>query len=332
MSNSREVQLVARPRGEPLPSDFELVETPLPELGEMEVHVENRFMSVDPYMRPRMDDRPSYVAPYALGEVLDGGAVGEVIASTHPGYSAGDHVLSNLGWREAFVAHGSMLQEIDASLAPLSAYLGVLGMPGLTAYAGLLEFGRPKTGDVLFVSGAAGAVGNLVGQIAKRKGCQVIGSAGSDEKCLYLLENCAFDHAFNYKSEAVADALGRTAPGGLDIYFDNVGGDHLQAAFDRMRQYGRIVACGSIANYNATERPPGLQNTFNITTKELAITGFIVSSFLGMREAFIAEVAQWIADGEVVYRETIVEGIDQAPGALLGLFRGGNLGKMIVKL
>jgi len=254
---SREVRLARRPVGMPDRSDFEIVECEVPEPKDGEVSVRNLCMSVDPYMRGRMIDRRSYVPPFQVGETLTGGAIGEVVASEHPSLRAGDHVSSMYGWREAFTAPAAELTPLGALVAPPSAYLGVLGMPGMTAYVGLLEVGALADGETVFVSGAAGAVGSVAGQIAKLRGCRVIGSAGSAEKVAWLQEELRFDAAFDYHQGRIADHLSRTAPGGLDVYFDNVGGEHLQAAIGHMRPFGRIALCGAISQYNATEEPRG---------------------------------------------------------------------------
>jgi hypothetical protein len=328
---NREIHLAARPQGMPRASDFELVETPVPEPGDGEALIRNAFMSVDPYMRGRMNDTRSYVPPFALGEPLGGGAVGQVVESRLAGFAAGDWVLSMLGWREWAVSDGTMLRKLDAAAAPVSAALGVLGMPGLTAYVGLLDIGQLQDGETVFVSGAAGAVGSVAGQIAKLKGCRVIGSAGSDEKVAWLRE-LGFDAAFNYRDVAVDDALREAAPDGIDLYFDNVGGAHLEAALTALRTYGRVVACGSISRYNDQQRTPGPWNIFLVVTKRLRVQGFIVSDHFDRLPAFAADMSGWLREGKVRDRETVVEGIENAPAAFLGLFTGENVGKMLVQV
>ena len=324
---SREIRLAARPQGEPKPSDFELAEVDLPEPGEGELLIRNAFVSVDPYMRGRMNDVPSYVPPFRLGEPLTGGAVGQVVSSRNPQWPEGAWAVHNLGWREWALSDGKGLLPYDPSLAPVSAALGVLGMPGFTAYVGLLDIGRPREGETVFVSGAAGAVGSVAGQIAKLRGCRVIGSAGTPEKVAWLRE-LGFDEAFDYHETRTRDAL----RDGIDVYFDNVGGPTLEAAIGAMRLRGRVVACGSISQYNATEAVPGPRNLFMVVTKRLRVEGFIVSDHYDRYADFLAEMGGWVRDGAVRYRETVVEGIEQAPAALIGLLRGDNTGKMLVKV
>jgi NADPH-dependent curcumin reductase CurA len=328
---SREIRLAARPRGLPREEDFALAETPIPGPAEGQILVRNAYFSVDPYMRPRMSEARSYVAPFELGEPLSGGAVGRVEASRHPAFAVGDWVLHGLGWREWALSDGTAVRTIDPALAPVTTALGVLGMPGLTAYHGLFEIGRPEEGETVFVSGAAGAVGSAAGQMAKIAGCRVIGSAGSAEKVAWLRE-LGFDAAFDYRQQQPRDALRELAPDGIDIYFDNVGGDHLEAAIGALRTYGRIVACGSIALYNETEPPPGPRNLFQVVTKRLTMQGYIISDHFSEFPAFLERAGAWVRDGRLRYRETIVAGIEQAPRAFIGLFTGENIGKMLVQV
>ena len=327
MTTSREIHLAARPNGPPAPSDFSLVEVDVPDPAEGEVLIRNAYMSVDPYMRGRMNDAKSYVPPFQLGEVLDGGAVGQVVASRNERVPEGAWVVSRLGWRELALSDGSGLLQFDPSLGPVSTALGVLGMPGLTAYVGLLDIGRPVEGETVFVSGAAGAVGSLVGQIAKLRGCRVIGSAGSPEKVAWLRE-LGFDVAFDYRETETREVLRE----GVDVYFDNVGGPTLEAALGGLRVGGRVVACGAISQYNATEPPVGPRNLFLVVTKRLRLEGFIISDHYDRLQAFLAEMAPWVRDGSVRYRETVVEGIEHAPEAFIGLLAGENVGKMLVKV
>lgn len=330
-ATSREWHLVARPQGWPKPEDFALREAPVAEPREGEILVRNTHMSVDPYMRGRMNDVKSYVPPFQLDQPMDGGAVGEVVASRAEGIKVGDHVLHGLGWREYAVVDAKRTVKVDPEAAPLSAYLGVLGMTGMTAYAGLLEVGSFKEGDAVFVSGAAGAVGSQVGQIARLKGAsRVIGSAGSDEKVRMLTEEYGFDAAFNYKDGPVLEQLKAAAPDGIDVYFENVGGEHLEAALTVLNLHGRITLCGLIAQYNATEPPPGPRNIAQILAKRLRMQGMIVSDHDALRPQFFKEVGGWLRSGELKYRETVVSGIENAPDAFLGLLRGENTGKMIV--
>jgi NADPH-dependent curcumin reductase CurA len=330
---SREIRLINRPEGLPKASDFELAEAVVPELGNGEVLVQNIYMSVDPYMRGRMFDRKSYVPPFQIGMPLEGGCVGRVIESNGGPFKLGDYVSGMLGWREYFVSGGEGLTKIDPGLAPIQAYLGTVGMPGLTAYAGLLDVGSLKEGESVFVSAASGAVGSIVCQIAKLKGCYVAGSAGSDEKVSWLLEEAGIDAAFNYKTTGdIIAEVGKRCPKGIDVYFENVGGVHLEAALEHMNTYGRIVMCGMISMYNATEPVPGPANLFYVTMKQLTMKGFIVIDHFDKLHQFYTDMAKWISEGKIKWKETIVEGLENAPRAFIGLFKGQNLGKMIVKV
>lgn len=326
-TNSREIHLNHHPKGEPGPGDFKLVELSVADPGPGEMLIQNIYMSVDPYMRGRMREA------WATGEVLQGGAIGKVIKSNNENFAEGEYVTHGLGWREYFVSNGEGLAPIDPDLAPLSAYLGVMGMPGLTAYGGLLVTGDLKDGESVFVSAAAGAVGSLAGQIAKAKGCVVIGSAGSDEKVATLINEFGFDHAFNYKTSNILEELRKGAPKGIDVYFENVGSTHLEAALTHMRPYGRIAVCGMIAHYNDDDTAtPGPRNLTEIIYKHVTIKGFVVSAFVDQQAQFLKDMSNWIKNGQVKYHETIHEGIEQAPEAFMGLFRGENDGKMLVKL
>ncbi|GAA3718916.1 NADP-dependent oxidoreductase [Streptomyces tremellae] len=332
-TSGRAWHLIARPHGWPVPDDVALREVPVAEPGQGRVLVRNLYFSVDPYMRGRMSDAKSYVPPFELGRPMDGGAVGEVIASNADGFAVGDHVLHGLGWREYAEFPADRAVKVDASVAPLSAYLGVLGTTGLTAYAGLFETASFKEGDAVFVSGAAGAVGSIVGQLAKIKGAsRVIGSAGTDEKVDLLTREYGFDAAFNYKNGPVKDQLKAAAPDGIDVYFDNVGADHLEAAIGRMRNFGRITLCGMIAQYNSTEPPAAPRNLAQVLTKRLRMQGMIVMDHMDLRKRFVEDVAGWLAEGRLKYRETTVEGIENGFDAFLGVMRGENTGKMIVSL
>ncbi len=330
----REVHLVARPHGTPTLDDFAVVDADIPEPGPGEVLVRNLFISVDPYMRGRMNDTRSYVPPFALGEVMDGGAVGTVIASESPDLAVGDVVLHQLGWREFAVVDASHTHRIDGSPAStVSAYLGVLGMPGQTAYVGLVDIAAMQEGDAVFVSGASGAVGSLVGQIARLRGAsRVVGSAGSAEKVAYLTGKLGFDAAFNYKDGPVAEQLAKAAPDGIDVYFDNVGGDHLEAALSALRRNGRVAMCGAISQYNAVEPAPGPRNLGLAVGKRLTLRGFIVVDHADRFPVVARDLGGWLRAGEITYEETVVDGIDQAPAAFLGLLRGDNTGKMVVRV
>ncbi|WP_328970571.1 NADP-dependent oxidoreductase [Streptomyces sp. NBC_00239] len=328
---SREWHLVARPQGWPTAADFALREVPVTAPGPGRILVRNLHMSVDPYMRGRMNDVKSYIPPFALDRPMDGGAVGEVVASAAEGFEVGDHVLHGLGWREYADVDAQHATKVDADLAPLSAYLGVLGMPGLTAYAGLFETASFKEGDSVFVSGAAGAVGSLVGQFAKIKGAsRVIGSAGSDDKVKQLTGKYGFDAAFNYKNGPVAEQLSEAAPEGIDVYFDNVGGDHLEAAIGALKLHGRATLCGAIAQYNDTAPAPGPRNLVAVIGKRLRLQGILVSDHAGLQQQFVQDVAGWLRSGELKADETVVHGIENGTEAFLGMLRGENTGKMIV--
>jgi len=331
---SREIRLKKRPEGMPQPGDFELVETDVPAPKAGQVLVRNIYMSVDPYMRGRMMDRKSYVPPFQIGEALSGGAVGQVVESNgNDRFQKGDYVSNFTGWREAFVTEGGDLQKIDPNIAPIQVYLGTFGMPGLTAYAGLLKVGALKDKERVFVSAASGAVGSIVCQIAKNKGCYVVGSAGSDEKCQWLKDVARVDEAINYKTcgdltEAVRNAM----PEGIDVYFENVGGAHMDAALANMRPFGRIAVCGMIEQYNATELPEGPHNIISVVPLRLTIKGFIVSDHADMLPDFMRDMGGWAKEGKLKWHETIVDGIDRAPEAFIGLFKGANFGKMLVRL
>jgi NADPH-dependent curcumin reductase CurA len=331
MTTAHEVHLVSRPTGWPTPDDFRLVEAELPDPGPGEVLVRNTYVSVDPYMRGRMNDTKSYVEPFALDAPMDGGAVGEVVLSGDDSLKPGDTVLHQAGWRTHAVLPAAAVRQVDASLAPVSAYLGVLGMPGLTAYVGLTRIAEVGEGDTVFVSGAAGAVGSLAGQMARLLGAgKVIGSAGSPEKCRWLTEELGFDVAIDYKEAPIGRQLRPHGP--VDVYFDNVGGDHLEAAVSAMADFGRIAACGMIADYNAETPPPGPRNMMMVVSKRLTLRGFIVSDHRDAAPEFYRRAGGWVASGELRHRETIVDGIDNAVDAFLGLHRGDNIGKMLVRV
>ncbi|WP_069811571.1 NADP-dependent oxidoreductase [Streptomyces sp. TP-A0874] len=332
-TTSREWHLVARPHGWPEPDHFALREVPVAAPGPGRIVVRNSYLSVDPYMRGRMDDVKSYVPPFNLDEPMDGGAVGRVIASEAEGIEVGDHVLHQYGWREYATLSGQGATKVDPDVAPLSTYLGVLGMPGLTAYAGLLEVASFREGDAVFVFAAAGAVGSMVGQIARLKGAsRVIGSAGSAEKVESLVNEYGFHAAFNYKDGDVSGQLRAAAPDGIDVYFDNVGGEHLEAAIGALNRHGRVTVCGMISQYNAVEPTPAPRNLPLVIGKRLRIEGMLVTDHAGLRPRFVEDVAGWLRSGELTYRETVANGIDQAVQAFLGMLRGENAGKMVVAL
>jgi NADPH-dependent curcumin reductase CurA len=308
-----------------------VAEVELPDPVDGQALVRNAYVSVDPYMRGRMNDVRSYVPPFALGEPLTGGAVGQVVASVAEALPEGAWVVHDLGWREAALVDAARARPIDPAAAPLSTALGVLGMPGLTAFVGIDDIGGVKEDDTVFVSGAAGAVGSLAGQLARRRGARVIGSAGSADKLAWLAE-LGFDTSFDYHETPPRKALRALAPDGVDVYFDNVGGETLEAAIGALNRYGRIVACGSIAGYNATAPKAGPRNLFLVVTKRLRMQGFIVFDHFDRWGAFLGEVAPLVAEGTIGYRETIVDGIERAPEAFLALFAGENVGKMLVRV
>ncbi|TFV72966.1 NADP-dependent oxidoreductase [Blastococcus sp. CT_GayMR19] len=331
---TREWQLAARPQGEPTPDDFRLVEGERPDPAEGQVVVRMLAMSVDPYMRGRMRDAPSYAPPWQIGETMKGGAVGRVVASRAPDVPEGALVLTDAGWRDVAVLGArevAVLPELPD--IPPSYHLGVLGMPGRTAYAGLFRIAAFREGDAVFVSGAAGGVGSLVGQFARLRGASaVIGSAGSPDKVRWLTSDLGFTAAFDYHDGPVADLLSSAAPDGIDVYFDNVGGEHLEAAIGAFRLNGRAALCGSISTYNAVTPPPGPRNMSMMVAKRLTLRGFLVYDHDDLRPEFEATVPGWLRSGQLVVRETVREGLEDAVPAFLDLLRGGNTGKMIVRL
>jgi NADPH-dependent curcumin reductase CurA len=331
MATTREIHLSARPSGLPGHEHFTTVDVDLPALGEEEVLVRNTFLSVDPYMRGRMNDVKSYTPPFALDAPLEGGAVGVVEDSTSDRLQVGDTVLHMAGWREHAVLPARQARRLDTAQVPASAYLGVLGMPGLTAYVGLTRVAALREGDTVFISGAAGAVGSVAGQIARRLGAaRVIGSAGSAEKVAWLVDELGFDAAFDYHDGPVAKQLAPHGP--VDVYFDNVGGEHLEGAIFHMADFGRIAACGAIAGYNAEAPVPGPRNLMMVVSKRLTLRGFIVSDHQEAASDFYREAGAWLAAGELVHRETFVEGLDSMIDGFRGLYSGDNVGKMLVRL
>ena len=333
-ASSTQIHLASRPTGWPTAENFSTVNAELPELAEGEVRVANEFISVDPYMRGRMNDGKSYAAPYGLGEVMTGGAVGRVLASRAEGLAEGDAVLHQMGWRDVAQGPAAAFTKVDRIPGlPLSVYLGVLGMTAFTAYVGLMEIAKLKEGDTVFISGAAGAVGSVAGQIARLKGAKrVIGSAGSAEKVELLTSRYGYDAAFNYKDAPVMGQLREAAPEGIDVYFDNVGGDHLEAALDSFNAGGRGALCGAISSYNSTERAAGPNNMVNMVTRGLNLKGFTVGNYVEHLPAFKAEMSAWLTEGKIVFDETVVEGLENSVGGFLDLMRGANTGKMVIKL
>jgi NADPH-dependent curcumin reductase CurA len=337
-----EIRLASRPKGWPTLENFSTASVDLPPVDEGHVLVRNTFMSVDPYMRGRMNDVKSYVPPFEVGAALQGGAIGEVVESRDPSLQPGAIVQSMRGWRDLFVAPAKELREVDASIQPRSAHLGVLGMPGMTAWIGLFKIANLQPGERVFVSGAAGAVGSIAGQLAKLHGCFVVGSAGSADKVQLLTGEYGFDAAINYKdlpaakdgtpASALSRALATAAPDGIDVYFDNVGGDHLEAAIACMRDHGRVAVCGSISRYNDEAPSSGPRNMFMIVTRRLTVRGFLVLDWGREMKTFYSEVAPLVASGKLKWRETVVTGLTNAPQAFIDMMKGANTGKMVVKI
>jgi len=332
-TGNRRFVLARRVSGLPQAADFRLETAPLPMPGDGQVLVRNRFISVDPGTRGRLGDRETYAQPLALGEVIQAASVGTVETSANPRFKVGDWVAGAFGWQEWGLSDGRGLRVIPANGLPPSTAIGVLGIPGLTAYFGLLDVGQPKEGDTVVVSGAAGATGSVVGQIAKLKGCTVIGIAGGDAKCQLLVSELGFDHAINYKKEAVGKALRAAAPKGIDVYFDNVGGDILEACLFGMNNYGRIACCGAVSQYDGAapaHGPRGIPGL--IVVKRLTMQGFILTDFNDRREQALADLQSWVAQGKIKVREDILSGLENTPQALIGLLAGENIGKRMVRV
>jgi len=329
---NRQFLLVSRPEGMPSDANFQLIETDIPTALEGQVVVRTLYLSVDPYMRGRMSAAKSYVPPFPLNEVLVGGVVGEVVESKHDRFAAGDIVSGMLGWADYSLSDGAGLYKINPDLAPISTALGVLGMPGLTAYHGLLEIGNPQEGETVVVSGAAGAVGSAVGQIAKIRGCRVVGIAGGEEKCSYLQSELGFDAVIDYKTADVRQALKEACPNGVDVYFDNVGGDITDAVIARINHGARIAICGQISAYNLDKPDIGPRLFVHLLKNSALAKGFIVSDYAAKNREALVQLSQWVAQGRIQYRENIVEGLENTVDAFLGLFRGENLGKQLVKV
>ena len=330
-----QIVLASRPHGEPTLSNFKLAEAPIPAIGAQEVLLKTKYLSLDPYMRGRMSEAKSYVPPFAVGEPLGGGTVSEVVASNNPGFAVGDIVLAFGGWQEYSVSQGGGLRKLNPTAAPVSTALGVLGMPGLTAYTGLLNIGQPKAGETLAVAAAAGPVGSAVGQIAKIKGCRVVGIAGGRQKVDYLRNELGFHAALDHRSPHLKEELETACPNGIDIYFENVGGAVWDAVFPLLNNFARVPVCGLVAIYNATSLPEGPDRSASlmreVLSKRLRIQGFIVTDFFQQTEAFLRDVSGWIREGKLKYREDIVEGLENAPQAFIGLLKGANFGKLLVK-
>jgi len=329
----RRVVLVRRPPGEPAESDFRVEETPMPEPRHGEVLVKAAYLSLDPYQRGRMREAPSYASNVGLGEVMTGGVVGEVVASRSPAFKVGDTVEGSLGWQEYAVAPAASLRKVDPTLAPISTANGVLGMPGMTAYFGLLECGQPKPGETIVVSAASGAVGQVVGQIGKLMGGHVVGIAGGPRKCAFVKDELGFDACLDYKAETDLDAALKAAcPNGIDVYFDNVGGEISDAVFRTLNFFARVALCGSISQYNAAAPAMGPRLLGTFVGKRVTMRGFIVSDFANRWAPAMRQMGEWVTAGKIKYREDVVQGIDKAPRAFIGMLRGENFGKMLVKM
>ncbi|CAH2598597.1 NADPH-dependent curcumin reductase [Rhodovastum atsumiense] len=327
----RSIILRRRPTGEPRREDFQIVEEPVPEPGPGEVLTRTIWLSIDPYMRGRMSDRKSYAEPVAIGGVMTGETVGEVLASNDPGFSPGDVVVGSRGWQTHSISRAGALARIERPGAPLGAYLGVLGMPGTTAYSGMKDIGQPKAGETVVVSAASGGVGSVAGQLAKRAGARVVGIAGGADKCVWVQETLGFDDCVDHRVGNLDLALADACPNGIDVYFENVGGAVQEAVFARLNPFARVVMCGMIAQYNEAEFPPGPNLGF-VVAKRVRIEGMIVSDKPERFAEWRALAAPWVADGSLRHRETIVDGLDAAPEALRQVLRGGNFGKMLVRV
>ena len=329
---NRQYRLAKRPTGRPGRDAFELVESPVPSPGDGEVLVRTLYLSVDPYMRGRMRDAESYAEPWDVGQVLEAGVVGRVVESNHPGFEAGELVTGHLRWADYAVAPGHRLDPVDTGEAPVSTALGVLGMPGRTAYFGMLDVAAPRPGDSVVVSAAGGAVGSVAGQLAKRAGARVVGIAGSDEKLAFVTEECGFDAGVNYRTEDVRAAVAAACPDGVDAYFDNVGGEITDAVVRELAVGARVAVCGQIALYNADSVPTGPRLMPQLISTRARVEGFLVSDYDHRRAEATERLAGWVAAGELAYRETVTEGLTSAPDAFLGLFDGENIGKQLVQV
>jgi NADPH-dependent curcumin reductase CurA len=330
--NNKQILLAARPQGEPQDSDWKLLETPVGSIEDQQIAVKIEYVSLDPAMRGWINEGRSYIEPVELGAVMRGFVAGQIMESTDSDFAVGDYVRGMGRVEQYYVGSANGFTKVDPSIAPLERYLGVLGMPGMTAYFGLLDTGLPKEGETVVVSGAAGAVGSLVGQIAKIKGCRAVGIAGGAEKCEYLVNELGFDEAIDYKNESVSDGLGRTCPNGVDVYFDNVGGDILNTVLTRINLRARIVICGAISQYNNTTAPQGPSNYLSLLVNRARMEGIIVFDNIANYGTAAAEMAGWIADGKLKAREHVVEGIENFPETLMMLFRGENFGKLVLKV
>ena len=335
MSQAKRIVLASRPVGEPKPSDFRIEEIPVPAPGPGQVLLRTIWLSLDPYMRGRISDAASYAQPVPIGGVIEAGTVCEVIASNNPAFAKGDIVLARAGWQTHALSDGKGLAKIDPKLAPISTAVGVLGMPGMTAYTGLLDIGRPQPGETVVVAAASGAVGSAVGQIARIKGARAVGIAGGKDKCEFVKNELGFDHCVDHRDPDLAARLKDACPKGIDVYFENVGGAVFDAVFPLLNPFARVPVCGLIAHYNDTEaKPPKWAASLMraILTKRLTFRGFIVSDFVARQADFLRDMSQWVREGKVKYREFVTEGLDTAPAAFMGLLKGANFGKQLVRV
>jgi NADPH-dependent curcumin reductase CurA len=332
----RQILLASRPHGEPVLGNFRLVDAAIPKVGPGQMLLRTIYLSLDPYMRGRMDAGPSYAALVEIGEVMEGGAVSVVVDSKLPGYNAGDIVVARTGWQDYSLSNGEGVHKVDPTLGPISYALGVLGMPGLTAYTGLFNIGKPKAGETLVVAAASGAVGSAVGQIAKIKGCHVVGIAGGEQKCQFVKQELGFDECLDHRLPDLAERLQVVCPKGVDIYFENVGGAVFDAVRPLLNNFARIPVCGLIAHYNATEQPPGPnrvpQLMRDILVKRLSFQGFIVFDFASQFGQFLSDMSGWLRQGRMKYREDVTDGLENAPRELIGLLKGENFGKKIIRV
>ncbi|HUW05602.1 MAG TPA: NADP-dependent oxidoreductase [Williamwhitmania sp.] len=330
---NREILLKSRPVGKPTAENFEIVKAPAITLNNGELLLKARFISVDPYMRGRMSDAKSYIEPYQIGKPIEGGVVAEVVESRSPQFSPGDAVIGMLQWKLVQAVPAEKVTKLNKEVAQLGYYLGILGMPGLTAYFGLLDIGKPQEGETVVVSGAAGAVGMVVGQIAKLKGCHVVGIAGSDAKINYLKKELKFDEVINYRTtKNIAEAVAQACPNGVDVYFDNVGGEISDAVMAQINKGARIAVCGQISLYNSTEMPVGPRLQPTILKKSALMQGFIVSNYAARFPEGVKQLAQWLSEGKLTYQQTITKGFENLPAAFMGLFEGENMGKSLVEI
>ena len=331
-AKNMQVLLASRPAGWVKESDFRIVETPIPAAGAGQVLVKNLYLSLDPYMRGRMNDTRSYAAKVEIGQVMTGETVGEVVESQNPKFKAGDTVAGRVGWQHYALSDGSELRKVDPNLVPISTYLGVVGMPGVTAWVGLLDIGQPKPGETVVVSAASGAVGSVVGQLAKMKGCHVVGVAGGKEKCAYVTKELGFDLCIDHRAGALERQLAEATPKGIDVYFENVGGPLLDAVLMRCNPFARIPLCGMVSQYNATDDRYGVKNLMMAVGMRIKLQGFIVSDHMERWPEALKQLGQGVRDGKIKYRETVTEGLENAPRAFIGLLKGENFGKQLVKL